>query len=232
MYCIHCGVELADSEKKCPLCKTRVYHPDLKPAEGEAPYPPTADDEGKFNPIGILFVITVLLFLTPSILTLLIDFRVNARIDWSGYVTGALVCLYVATVLPAWFRRPNPVIFLPCAFAAVALYLFYINFSLCENWFFTLALPLTFGLALVLTAVVALIRYVRGGYLYIFGGAILFLGALTVLLELLINLTFSFPRFSFWSIYPLCGSFLLGMLLILIAICRPLRESLQKKFFL
>ena len=29
MYCIKCGVELADSEKVCPLCGTRVFHPDL-----------------------------------------------------------------------------------------------------------------------------------------------------------------------------------------------------------
>ena len=26
MYCIKCGVELADSEKVCPLCGTRVFH--------------------------------------------------------------------------------------------------------------------------------------------------------------------------------------------------------------
>ena len=29
MYCIKCGVELADSEKRCPLCGTPVFHPDL-----------------------------------------------------------------------------------------------------------------------------------------------------------------------------------------------------------
>ena len=29
MYCIKCGVELADSEKKCPLCGTVVFNPEL-----------------------------------------------------------------------------------------------------------------------------------------------------------------------------------------------------------
>ena len=42
MYCIKCGVELADSEKVCPLCGTRVFHPDLPRAQGEPPYPPQA----------------------------------------------------------------------------------------------------------------------------------------------------------------------------------------------
>ena len=42
MYCIKCGVELADSEKVCPLCGTRVFHPDLPLPDGEAPYPADA----------------------------------------------------------------------------------------------------------------------------------------------------------------------------------------------
>ena len=31
--------------------------------------------------------------------------------------------------LPLWFRRPNPVIFVPVDFAAIGLYLLYINFA-------------------------------------------------------------------------------------------------------
>ena len=27
MYCVKCGVELADSQRVCPLCGTRVFHP-------------------------------------------------------------------------------------------------------------------------------------------------------------------------------------------------------------
>ena len=37
MYCIHCGVELSDSETVCPLCGTRVFHPDLPRQQGEPP---------------------------------------------------------------------------------------------------------------------------------------------------------------------------------------------------
>ena len=36
MFCVKCGVELADSEKVCPLCGTRVFHPDLPCGSGEA----------------------------------------------------------------------------------------------------------------------------------------------------------------------------------------------------
>ena len=29
MYCIKCGAKLESSEKICPLCETKVYHPDI-----------------------------------------------------------------------------------------------------------------------------------------------------------------------------------------------------------
>ena len=60
MYCIKCGVELADSEKVCPLCGTRVFHPDLPQAQGEPPYPPQAQARPEeVSHTGALFVLTV-----------------------------------------------------------------------------------------------------------------------------------------------------------------------------
>lgn len=231
MYCMQCGVKLADSEHTCPLCGLRAYHPDLPEQKGERLYPATRQKEEKVNPSGALFLLTVL-FLIPALITLLIDLRVNQHVDWSGYVIGSLIVLYTSLVLPAWFRRPNPVIFLPCSLASIALLCLYICINTGGKWFLSFAFPLIGSITLVLTAVVALIRYLRKGYLYIFGGAILLSGALTVPLEFLINLTFRIPHFSFWSLYPIIGCLLIGMALIVIAISRPLRESLHKKFFL
>ena len=37
MFCVKCGVALADSEKACPLCGTRVFHPDLPQPQGDPP---------------------------------------------------------------------------------------------------------------------------------------------------------------------------------------------------
>ena len=53
-----------------------------------------------------------------------------------------------------------------------------------------------------------------------------------LLVEFLINLTFRLHRTFFWSFYPLAAGLLLGGMLIVIGCCRPLRESLHKKFFL
>ena len=53
-----------------------------------------------------------------------------------------------------------------------------------------------------------------------------------MLVEFLINLTFQLHETFFWSFYPLAAGVILGLMLLIIAICKPLRESLQRKFFL
>ncbi len=40
-YCVHCGVELAESEARCPLCNTKVVDPAApQQGNGKTPYPP------------------------------------------------------------------------------------------------------------------------------------------------------------------------------------------------
>lgn len=232
MYCIHCGVELAPSEKVCPLCGTRVFHPDFPQPEGTPTYPAARGErQEEVSRSGLLFVLTMLALL-PAVICLLCDWRINGRIVWSGFVAGGLALFYVLAVLPLWFRRPNPVIFVPVGFAAIILYLLYIDLAVEGGWFLRFAFPVAGAMGLLLTAVVALMRYVRGGYLYIFGGALIASGGLAVLVEFLLNRTFGVHEVLFWSLYPLAAGVILGAMLIVIAICKPLRRSLHRKFFL
>ena len=232
MYCVNCGVELADSEKKCPLCGTPVFHPDIPRQRTEPPFPPDRRIRpDAVNRSGILFVLTVVALL-PAIIVLLCDWRINGAIVWSGYAAGAIGMLYVMIILPLWFRHPNPVIFVPVDFAAIGLYLLYINFSTGGHWFLSFAFPVTGAIGLLVTAVVVLTRYLHAGCLYIYGGGLILGGGLAVLIEFLINLTFQIHETFFWSFYPLAAGVILGLMLIVIAVCKPLRESLQRRFFL
>ena len=125
MYCIKCGVELADSERVCPLCGTRVFHPDLPCGQGEPPYPPADHPRHEeVSRIGVLFVISVCMLL-PAVITVLCDWRINGTIVWSGFAVGGLLLLYILAVLPLWFKRPNPVIFVPIDFAAIGVFLLF-----------------------------------------------------------------------------------------------------------
>ena len=232
MYCIKCGVELADSEKVCPLCGTRVFHPDLPSGQGETPYPPDHRPRAEeVSRVGVLFVLTVL-FLLPAVVSVLCDWRLSGGIVWSGYVVGGLLLLYVTVVLPLWFKRPNPVIFVPVDFIMLGLYLFYINFATHGHWFLTFALPVTGAAMALVTAMVALLRYVPAGALYVCAGALLLSGGFAVLVEWLLNVTFQLHDTFLWSFYPLAVCTVLGAMLLVIAICKPLRRSLHRKFFL
>ena len=158
MYCINCGVELADSETVCPLCGTRVFHPDMPRQQGEPPFPP--DPMGhpeEVNRSGALFILTMLAVL-PIVICILCDWSVNGAILWSGYAAGGVALLYILAVLPLWFRKPNPVIFVPADFVAIGLYLLYINFATGGHWFLTFALPVTGTIGVLVTTVVPLLR--------------------------------------------------------------------------
>ena len=231
MYCIKCGVELADTEKSCPLCGTTVYHPDLAQKAVAPNYPPYRRPHSRVNRRGLLFLISMF-YLMLAIQLVVCEISVFDELNWSLYALGGLALSYIFIILPTWFSRPNPVIFVPCDFAAAALYLWFINDFNKENWFVTFALPIIFWAALIVTAIIALSRYIGRGYFLIFGGASLLTGAFIVMIEMLLHVTFSPAKFYFWSVYPLIAFTLLGIALIIVGLCRPLRESIAKKIFI
>lgn len=231
MFCINCGVKLADSESCCPLCGVTVFHPDLDRPDGDPLYPPHRKPMPQVSSRGIQIVLTTI-FLIPLLITLMSDLQLNDGITWSGFVIGALLVTYVISVMPVWFTRPNPVVFIPCSFAAICVYLLYINETTGGNWFLTFAFPITAGIGIIVTAVVALLRYLRRGRLYIVGGALILLGAFTLVMELLLCLTFDVAQFIGWSLYGLITLGLVGGMLIFLAINRPARETMERKFFI
>ena len=231
MYCVNCGVKLADSENQCPLCGTEVFHPAINRPRGEHLYPPERYPSVQVNAAGIRGIITAL-FLLPILICLQCDLLISGGILWSGYVTGALLLLYICFVLPSWFRKPNPVIFVPCGFAAACVYLLYINFATGGSWFLSFAFPVVGAICLIVTAVVTLLRYVRKGLLYIIGGAFAALGLFMPVMELLLVITFPSIQFVWWSLYPTTALVLLGGTLIFLAICRPARETMERKLFI
>lgn len=232
MYCMKCGVELAEGERVCPLCGLKAYHPGIGSNEGTKSYPvsrvPSYDT---VNRKGILFLLTVA-FIVPIIITLLSDLAVTGYFSWSGYVIGGITLLYISSVLPAWFKNPNPVIFVPVFFAAVVVYLLYIDIATGDEWFLSFAFPAAGALGIIVTAITAVIKYVKRGYWYIASAAVLAIGGYTVLIEFLLYITFGIKTHFPWSFYPFVGCLIIGGALMVIAISKPLRRRVQKKFFI
>lgn len=228
MYCVKCGVELSDGERKCPLCKTPVYYPGLS-ENPERPYPEFTNSGEKISPRGVYFIISIL-FLIAAAVSVVCDVSVNGGIEWSGIAVGGTLLGYLVFVFPAWFQRRSPAIFVPVDFFASGIYLFYINFVTRGAWFFSFAMPLLAALTLIVSAVTILIYYLRCGYLYILGGASIGFAFFSVLVEYMLHVNFKIHESLIWSVYPFIALFLIGIMLIVIAIVRPFRESLKKIF--
>lgn len=230
MYCITCGIRLADTEKACPLCGTRCCHPDIPAPDSPPLYPRHKYPQPQFNSLGVMSALTILT-LIPLAICLLCDLHPDRTITWSGYAIGGILLFYELFLLPGWFRKPNPVVFVPCGFAAICLYLLYICQHVHGTWFLGFAFPLSGGIGLIFTALTTLLKYVRQGKLYILGGSTIALGLLMPMIELLAIRTLH-STFSGWSILALATLVLLGGYLIFLAICRPARESMARKFFI
>lgn len=229
MYCIKCGVRLADTEKSCPLCATQVYHPEFLQPTVPPVFPADRFPKPEQHKKGAAVFFTAAVVLA-ALAVVLIDLQLRQAVTWSGYVLGALVPGYVSLVLPLWFRRPNPVIFVPCGFAAGIGYLLYIQLRAGGSWFLSFAFPVAGGIGLIFTVLITLLRYIPRGRLYITGGCITALGGFMLLLEFLLRITFS-VSFMGWSVYPMTALLLLGGFLIFLGICRPARDAMQRRFF-
>lgn len=231
MYCVNCGVKLANTETVCPLCGVKAWHPEQE-TEPERPlYPRNRLPAPQVDPKGAQ-IITTGLFLLPFFVTLVCDLQLNGSVTWSGYVMGGLAVGYTVLVLPFWFRRANPVVFVPCDFAVLGLYLLYINLASGGNWFLGFAMPVVMFLGALVTAVTALLRYVRRGGFYIFGGALMALGAFLPVMEHLISRTFCLPGFLGWSWYPMICLMVAGGVLLFLGGSARAKEAMERKFYL
>ena len=230
MYCIKCGVKLSEGQTVCPLCETKVYHPDIT-VDPKDTYPKVPFKSEEINRGGVMLVVTML-FLIPLLLPIILELGWHDRVDWSGYVAGGVLLFYITFMLPLWFKNPNPVIFTPVFFVATILYLLYICIATEGSWFMSFALPAVGSLGIIHTAAIAVLKYVKRGALFTVGGGVILLGGWTILLETLIRRSFNADPVFYWSGASFTALFVIGITLILIGLIKPAKESLRRIFFI
>lgn len=229
MYCVKCGVRLDDSLDRCPLCGTPVWRPEEAQDQDRA-FSSIFPEKHRNERLTVVAFLTAVALLAAFI-TLRICLRIYGGIGWSGYAMLGIALFYVIAILPLWFRRPNPMIFLPVDHAAVAGFLLYASWASGGHWFLSFGFPVTAMSCLLLTGFIALLRYVRGCRLFIIGGSVIVLGGLSMLVEFFQHITFGTKMFT-WSLYVVSSCLAFGMFLILAGTIRPLREYLERRFFL
>lgn len=230
MYCVKCGVRLTDGAQVCPLCDTPVLYFENEAMASGAKYSDRYPAERR-HARYLFLALTTALMLAAGLICLIICLKTFGRVYWAGYVLLGLALAWIILILPCWFRRWHPLIFLPIDFAAVCGFLLYVCLYLRQRWFLSFAFPVTMLIGLLLVAAVALARHVRRGRLYVAGGLMIAVGLGCMLIELFEHITFGTKMFL-WSLY--CVSFfgLFGLFLLIAAIIPPLRSFLERKFFI
>ncbi|MFR1517669.1 MAG: DUF6320 domain-containing protein [Clostridia bacterium] len=236
-YCVNCGVELSDNEKKCPLCGTEVYHPDrnvkkVKSEETDPPYP-------QYQPLTIqrvsrssIITLITLIFLLPVLLAVICDLSINGAITWSAYVVTSIAFIYICVLLPVLSKKPDPAFCIAIDACALIFLLMFIEKRSGGHWFASFALPLAVYISAVLIALVLLGHRHVISPMKITALTFMAVGGGTLLIELLLNHAFSLRSRLIWSFYPLTVLVIIGIVLIYIDCNKALKERLAKKFFI
>ncbi|MHB1315894.1 MAG: DUF6320 domain-containing protein [Christensenellales bacterium] len=232
-YCVNCGVELAPSEKQCPLCDTLVINPN-SPWKETVQRPYSQHIERLMSQVNRRYGATLatLLLLIPIVLSVISNILFDRMISWSGYVVGACICLFVWVLVPLLNKKKRPYFFLFLDFLATLLYLGLIaDITGHYEWYFPVAAPLTFDVYILAFVIVLVHRSKKIFGLYKGAVVISTMGIVTVIIETIIFLGTN-GQFYNWSIFVLIPCLMIAMIFIYIERHKKLKDEIRRRLFI
>ena len=232
-YCVHCGVELGEGAKECPLCHTRVIDPSaLEPVE-EKPFFTTRQE--KIPPVSKLELAMLLtaMFASVSLCCGLLNLALRPDVMWSLYAAGAAIMLWIWFVPPLIWRKMPFIGKLAMRMAAVCLYILLIALASGGlQWYLHLALPILFAGAVIGLLVCGLIRSRKMSILSSVVTVLVGLGLMCGSIECFVDRYLWGKWTPGWSLIVLtvCMGFCVPLIVVR---CVPsLREEVRRRFHL
>lgn len=233
-YCVNCGVELDKSLKKCPLCGTKVYHPDLNmdDMQGEQTFPKRRGEVEKVSKKdGIIFVSVLLL--TIVVTCQLLNALVYHSFWWSIPVTGVGLFLWVFFMSIVFIDLITIYGTILIDAVAVGIFIFMISLVTPDNmWFYCVALPIIATIMIFLELIVLLSRKLPFslwiGALYFFIMVACVCLTIELVLDMYIHQTVSLS----WSAIVLTVCAIISVFLILILMMSRVRHNINRRLHL
>ena len=230
-YCVHCGVRLNGSEKKCPLCGTVVLDP-AQPLDAAPPrpYPVRTPEQELKKSKRFLLSLSALILLLPAALCLMIDFLLGVGLSWSIYPAGALILLFIAVAVPILVPRHRVYFSLGTTFLVLNIYLFLVeNLSHSGTWFFPIALPALALFTVMLTLLVLFYRKERLNKLTLLAALLAAVAVECLAIELLCSLALRGGIGFIWSPYAVTPCLFISLVLFFINGNRSVREEVRRR---
>ena len=231
-YCVNCGVELRESEERCPLCGTVVLNPN-RPDEllnADPAYPRQSefiDLSRKKRLTFLLFSVTLAL---PAAVCMAVNFMVNGGFTWSYYVLGSVAVFWVLFVLPFFLPRRSEFVCLVLDYLVINGFLYGIQMftDMGKEWYVPLGAPLVGTLA---AGVLLGMLFLKSRPSKFTSAAVLtaLAGLESVSFEMItdryLNQTISLG----WSVVTLVACLFLSAIFLLIGRKRRWKESIKKR---
>lgn len=232
-YCVNCGVELAESEKCCPLCHVEVINPDLPWKEpDERPYSHHYETLMKRVDRRYFATLIGLFLLIPVFITVLYDALSARGLSWSLFVVGAVALLYTIIFLPFYYKKYHTAIFMPINCAAVLLYLLLIERMSGGNWFIGIGMPITVAISICVIALAVLFsKKIIKTFLLKAASLLIAAGIIVVCIELFINLRAFKAIVIRWSFYVMIPCVVLGIVAMILEHRKNLKEEIRRRLF-
>ncbi len=233
-YCVHCGVELDSSEKRCPLCRTPVIDPwqdqnaalpSEKPLLSEQP-------EKTFN--KRLFVLLVgLLLLIPLITVVIVNLATTHTLTWALYVLGSEICFWAIFVLPVSRSGKPPYLYIAVDTVVVTFLLCMIFLeNRAADWFLPLALPVTLLSGLAVSLLFVIWRSGKTGKIRKTGWSVWVIACFLIALDLTITHYLRNALALTWSWYAAFPLLVISIVLLAVSYNKRICEWLRKNLFM
>ncbi len=229
-YCVNCGVELENSQGKCPLCDTVVQNP-MEPYDPRAkkPYPPRTPEQNLTINRKYYVLLLSIAFLVPALICFVLDL-LSGAIDWSLYPMGAILMVFVFFAVPGLVSKYRLYTSILADGAAICGYLKLVQWlGKGGIWFDSIVFPLLILAVMMTLAMAASIRQRLVAGLLVPAVALVLIGILAIVTELLIGSSVQHALRLTWSPFVLIPCFLVGLALFLVHMNQPLRSQLHRR---
>ncbi len=234
-YCVHCGVKLDDSCKRCPLCQTLVLDPNNYEqkdiiSKATSPFPITRGEIEPSKKTDLAILLSVILG-TTAVTCFLLNWLVFHGTWWSFYIIGICAVLWVLIFPPITFKKITIFSYLLMDYVSITLFLLLISIQLSNgSWFFPIALPISTDLFILICLILFFQKRFRVSFLSTALYIIISVGIFCATIEFALDRYFYNTISLSWSAVVLAVVLVISLSLTTILSKPKLRNSFRKRF--
>lgn len=228
-YCVNCGVKLKKSEKKCPLCNTRVINPNDKKVEYERVYSSEVETLKKIN-YKYAMTLLILMLVIVSVIIFGCDFLLNKNFSWSIYV---VLAIFYLSCHSQYVLQKN--IYIAHIVELIGAEVFMYVIAVLNGgimWYLYLGLPFILIIWLYIILCTFFLKKKIWNLFRRLSICILVCSLMLVCVEILVDLYVNDAIKLSWSIYASLPLVVIGLIMFIISFNRRLIEEIKQRIFI